>query len=195
MPAGRFWGSRRTRIERSLVRAASDAHHAALFGASLAETIRGREDEVTGYVLRWLASLEGAPSVLEGLEIEGEITARIAAVHERYHALLCPAMGIPALAAGLDHSEHPVAIGDGTWDVQHDVCPTEVFNIASRCPVVCVPAGRDPEGLPIGVQIVGRTYDDATAFRVAAAIERERPWPLVAEGWLAAEEAEAAGSR
>jgi aspartyl-tRNA(Asn)/glutamyl-tRNA(Gln) amidotransferase subunit A len=170
-------------IERSLVRQASNAHYGAIFAASVRETISGREDEVNPYVLHWLASLEDPPSVLEGLTIEGEITRRIGEVHERYDALLCPAMGIPALGAGTDYSEVRVEVDGKGWEPMHDLCLTEVFNPAGRCPVVCVPAGRDEHGVPIGVQVVGRTYDDVTAFAVAHAIEREHPWPLVSDAW------------
>lgn len=53
---------------------------------------------------------------------------------------------------------------------------TTVFNIASRCPVLSVPSGLASNGVPTGVQIVGRTYDDTTVFRVAKAIETARPW-------------------
>jgi Asp-tRNA(Asn)/Glu-tRNA(Gln) amidotransferase A subunit family amidase len=170
-------------VERSLLRTASDAHYAAVFAAATREVVLGREDEVNGYVLHWLRSLDDPPSVLAGLAAEGEITRRIAEVHERYDALLCPAMGISALAAGVDYSELPVEFAGGSWDAMHDLCLTEVFNAAARCPVVCVPAGRDGSGVPIGVQVVGRTFDDVTAFEVARAIERERPWPLVADAW------------
>jgi len=34
--------------------------------------------------------------------------------------------------------------------------------------------------VPTGVQIVGRTFEDATVFRVGAALERVRPWPVIA---------------
>jgi len=115
--------------------------------------------------------------------LEGEITARIGAVHERYDVLLCPAMGIPALQAGVDYSNVLVEIDGKGWEPMHDLCLTEVFNPAGRCPVVTVPAGRDGHGVPIGVQVVGRTYDDATAINVARAIELARPWPLVSEAW------------
>ena len=57
------------------------------------------------------------------------------------------------------------------------------FNPAGRCPVVVVPAGRDELGVPIGVQVVGRTYDDLATINAARAIELERPWPLVSEAW------------
>ena len=40
-----------------------------------------------------------------------------------------------------------------------------------------VPSGFASNGSPTGVQVVARTYDDAAAFRVGAAIERRRPWP------------------
>ena len=32
------------------------------------------------------------------------------------------------------------------------------------------------KGLPTGVQIIGRPYDDVTVFRVGAALERMKPW-------------------
>ncbi len=50
------------------------------------------------------------------------------------------------------------------------------FNIASRCPVMSVPSGLSRDGVPTGLSIVGKTYDDVTVFRIAAAHEERRPW-------------------
>ncbi|HEU4512797.1 MAG TPA: hypothetical protein VFR87_06805 [Nocardioidaceae bacterium] len=36
--------------------------------------------------------------------------------------------------------------------------------------------GFDSDGLPRAVQLVGRTHDEATILRVAAQVERARPW-------------------
>lgn len=168
-------------VERALLRRASDAHYAAVFAAAIRETIAGREDETCAYTRAWVASLEDAPPTLAGLEAEGEIHARLAAVHGRYDALLCPAMAIPAFRAGVDHTVEPLVVDGVAYDAMREICLTEVFNAASRCPVVTVPAGRDADGVPIGVQVVGRTFDDATAIRVAAGIEAARPWPTVAD--------------
>jgi Asp-tRNA(Asn)/Glu-tRNA(Gln) amidotransferase A subunit family amidase len=39
-----------------------------------------------------------------------------------------------------------------------------------------VPSGFADNGVPTGIQIVGRTYDDETVFRVGAALEQVQPW-------------------
>ena len=52
-------------------------------------------------------------------------------------------------------------------------------------PAVSIPAGT-LNGLPVGMQVLGRHHEDALLFDVALAVERERPWPLVAPGAAAA---------
>ena len=42
--------------------------------------------------------------------------------------------------------------------------------------MLAVPSGFADNGVPTGMQLVGRSYDDVTAFRVGAALERMRPW-------------------
>ncbi len=58
---------------------------------------------------------------------------------------------------------------------------TVPFNMSEQ-PAVSVPAGTTPEGLPIGLQIVGKRFDDRGVLRLAAAFERLRPalpaWPV-----------------
>jgi aspartyl-tRNA(Asn)/glutamyl-tRNA(Gln) amidotransferase subunit A len=46
-------------------------------------------------------------------------------------------------------------------------------------PAVSIPAGT-VDGLPVGMQVLGRHHEDALLFDVALAVERARPWPLVA---------------
>lgn len=52
---------------------------------------------------------------------------------------------------------------------------TSVFN-ASGNPAASLPLHWTPEGLPVGVQIVGRYGDEATLFRLAAQFEASQPW-------------------
>jgi Asp-tRNA(Asn)/Glu-tRNA(Gln) amidotransferase A subunit family amidase len=67
--------------------------------------------------------------------------------------------------------------GERVWDIDgqqvrypriFSYC--QVFNLLSN-PSVIVPAGRSPEGLPIGVQIVGRHFEDSLILGIARRLE------------------------
>ena len=49
------------------------------------------------------------------------------------------------------------------------------FNVTGN-PVLTLPTGFSPDGLPLGMQIVGRAFDEATVLRIGAAYE--------AAGWI-----------
>ena len=49
------------------------------------------------------------------------------------------------------------------------------------CPAISIPAG-ELDGLPIGLQVVGRHFTEPLLLDLALAMERTRPWPLVAPG-------------
>jgi aspartyl-tRNA(Asn)/glutamyl-tRNA(Gln) amidotransferase subunit A len=51
----------------------------------------------------------------------------------------------------------------------------DVFTVTANLaglPGLAVPAGLDPQGLPLGLQVIGRPFDEETVFAVGAAIER-----------------------
>jgi aspartyl-tRNA(Asn)/glutamyl-tRNA(Gln) amidotransferase subunit A len=58
------------------------------------------------------------------------------------------------------------------WDATNF---TRIFNV-SRQPAITIPCGFTERGLPIGLQLAGRLFDDATVLSVAAAYEREHEW-------------------
>jgi amidase len=52
---------------------------------------------------------------------------------------------------------------------------TPIFNVTGQ-PAMSVPIGWSPEGLPIGMQFVGRFADEDTLFSLAGQLEAARPW-------------------
>ncbi|GEP34819.1 putative amidase AmiB2 [Nocardioides szechwanensis] len=54
-----------------------------------------------------------------------------------------------------------------------------LWNVAGN-PAASVPCGLAADGLPVGVQLVGRTDDEATLLSLSAQLEQARPWPVVA---------------
>ena len=46
----------------------------------------------------------------------------------------------------------------------------------SGCPAISVPVGFGPQGLPMGMQLIGRPKDDLSVLRLAHAYEQERDW-------------------
>ncbi len=92
--------------------------------------------------------------------------------HRRYDLLLMPTMPMTAFEAG---EECPVDSANRRWT---DWTPlTYPFNL-TRQPAASVPCGFSRGGLPIGLQIVGRLYDDATVLKAARAFERVQPFPM-----------------
>src|SRR5690606_26922245 len=53
----------------------------------------------------------------------------------------------------------------------------QVFNLAGN-PAMSVPSGFDEQGLPLGVQLAGRHFDEATVLRAAHAYQSRMPWHL-----------------
>lgn len=62
---------------------------------------------------------------------------------------------------------------------QPSIAYAALWNVAGN-PAASVPCGTAPDGLPLAVQLVGRTDDEATLFSLAAQLEQARPWPLLA---------------
>jgi Asp-tRNA(Asn)/Glu-tRNA(Gln) amidotransferase A subunit family amidase len=90
--------------------------------------------------------------------------------------LLCPVASVPAWR----HGERSWTIDGQRVDYLDAVRHTQWFN-ALAAPAAVVPVGRSPEGLPIGVQIIARPYEDETALAVASVVDAAfgyRPPPL-----------------
>jgi aspartyl-tRNA(Asn)/glutamyl-tRNA(Gln) amidotransferase subunit A len=160
-----------------MIEQAARIHFGMIFGPSIRELLEEHADELTSYARHFAAEVAqiGKDDFLTGLALESRIYAPLGALLAEYDALICPTFAIPALPAEYDVGDE-IAVNGRPCANWMDVMMTLPFSIASRCPVLSVPSGLSRDGVPTGLSIVGRTYDDVTAFRVAAAHEARLPW-------------------
>ena len=91
---------------------------------------------------------------------------------ENYALLLTPTVACPPF--GLNRFGPETIDGQPVqgWSWTATTYP---FNLTGQ-PAATVPCGWTADGLPVGLQIVGRRYDEATVLRAAAAFEAAFPW-------------------
>ncbi|MFB7513593.1 amidase [Streptomyces sp. NPDC056144] len=167
-------------IRRADVMEAANIHFGSIFGPYVTSVAAEHGDLLNAYALdfaeKTAAAVREPGSIMHGLEIEAGIQSTLGLLLDRYDVLLCPTTAIPALRADDDYVSTKVVVNGVELENYLEAAMTTVFNIASRCPVMSVPSGFASNGVPTGVQVVGRTYDDTSVFRVATAIEAVRPW-------------------
>lgn len=100
----------------------------------------------------------------------------LSAVLSQYDVLVCPTLAIPAVGAEHANDDASFTIDGKPVDAYLQWALTYPFNILSQCPVMSVPSGVASSGVPTGMQIVGRPYDDLSVFRVASGFEAAEPW-------------------
>jgi aspartyl-tRNA(Asn)/glutamyl-tRNA(Gln) amidotransferase subunit A len=177
---------------------AAAARHFAELGATVEKADPGFADPAPAWLTLWWAGAAKAISVYSaeerrrldpGLDAAARQGARLSAIdyltadatrsavslamavfHRRYDLLLTPSVAVPALKTG------ELLADPRTQKEWIDWAPfSHPFNL-TRQPAASVPCGLTSAGLPIGLQIVGRMYDDALVLRAARAFERALPF-------------------
>jgi Asp-tRNA(Asn)/Glu-tRNA(Gln) amidotransferase A subunit family amidase len=92
---------------------------------------------------------------------------------QKYDAFLCPTMRVAAPRCGERDEGYYAMREDGHY---YGLDMTGQFNLLAPCPALSVPAGWSKDGLPIGLQIVGRRWRDDTVLTIGKALEAARPW-------------------
>ncbi len=149
-----------------------------LAGNTITPVLRRHRYELTNY-LRAFAEFSAtttAADFVDSLEVAGEMYDTFGPMMENYDAFICPTLAAPSVPADLDSTRDKVTINGKEVDPMLGWAMTYPFNILSRCPILCVPSGRARNNVPTGVQIIGRTFDDRSVFRVGHAIEAADPW-------------------
>jgi Asp-tRNA(Asn)/Glu-tRNA(Gln) amidotransferase A subunit family amidase len=142
-------------------------------GMLISPMFEGRERDqspVLKQFLEWSAAepeLTGG-SLLEAWIRRDTLRSEFLVQMRKYPILLCPAAAIPAFR----HGERSWQIDGKTVQYLDAWSYTEWFNLLGN-PAAVVPVSQSAEGLPIGVQIIGRPWGEEQVLAVAAAIEKE----------------------
>jgi amidase len=121
-----------------------------------------------------------------GVNISGDQVARASAARGRWYAALQKAfttyeyLVLPtAQVFPFDASIHwPKTIAGREMDTYHRWMEVVIPGTLSGCPVVNVPAGFGDNGLPMGLQIIGKRYADFSVLQMAYAYEQATRWNL-----------------
>jgi aspartyl-tRNA(Asn)/glutamyl-tRNA(Gln) amidotransferase subunit A len=106
---------------------------------------------------------------LKALKVRTKIKEDFDAAFEKYDCLLTPTAPTPAFSIG-EKTEDPLSM-----------YLSDIFTIPANLagiPGISVPCGFTKGGLPVGLQLLGRAFDEQTLLRVAYAYEQSTDWHL-----------------
>jgi len=103
-----------------------------------------------------------------------QIGLMMAKFHQTYDAIINPTLGKPPVALGL-LSLSPKDMKTFTKEITEFSPFTAVYNVTGQ-PSMSAPLHWTPDGLPVGVMFSARFGDEATLFRLAAQLEKAKPW-------------------
>jgi amidase len=114
------------------------------------------------------AKLSGS-DVAKAMLSHGELMERMRRFQETYAFVLCAVNQVPPFDAAIDWPKTVAGV-----EMEHYLAwmKSAYWITATFCPAISVPAGFTPEGLPVGIQIVGRYREDLSVLEIAHAFEQ-----------------------
>ncbi len=150
-----------------------------LFGASISKHLEENGDKMTTYARAFAEKGRNSTAVefLRSLEVAGEMYDSFGPIMAKHDLFICPTTALPAVEADFDQSRDSVEINGKAVNPMLGWVMTSPFNTLSRCPVLTLPSGRAANGVPTGIQLVGKTYRDVDVVRAGTAYEAAAgPW-------------------
>jgi aspartyl-tRNA(Asn)/glutamyl-tRNA(Gln) amidotransferase subunit A len=142
----------------------------AVWLSELSDEQRSQLDAPAGFFLEHGKSLSGM-DVARGQLDRMRLWQTMQAFHQRYDLLLSPVVSCTAFP----HGQEPRAVGGKDVGPSAWMPFTQPFNLTGQ-PAASLPVGFDSNGLPVGLQVVGRAYEDALVLRACRAFEEMQPW-------------------
>lgn len=147
----------------------------AFFGEELARHRDRMDPAVVALIERGQAM--GATAYKKVEFLRSAMWRDMAALFERYEALLCPTCAMTAPLASQTDDDFGATLADGRYGGMELTSP---FNMVPQLPALSLPIGLAADGLPVGLQIVGRRFADEKVLAVGEALEALMPPPRLA---------------
>lgn len=140
----------------------------------LSELIAGREDQAhwTGLELVQQALAEPEPNyrkMLDNLAVRDKLRGSMLRQMEQYPVVLSPSCGVTAWP----HRQRRFETDAKQIGVFEAMMPATWLNLLGF-PALTVPMGLDDDGMPVGVQLAGRAWDEETILEVGIRLEEAR---------------------
>ena len=140
---------------------------------SLRRPFAGTKEKLSPIFREYLGFSQGKPpltaeELLTAWAEADTIRGKLLEQMQEFPVLLCPVCAVPAFR----HGEREWMVEGQRVGYLDAMRYSQWFNLLAA-PAAVVPVGQSPEGLPIGVQVVARPFEDEVALGVAAVIDRE----------------------
>ena len=147
------------------------------FKAVGVDMLKDHRDDFPPQYLRWIEVGAGMSTLdlMRDQSMRTEVYDAIQGVLNDYDLLISPTLAcLPVDNADDGNTMGPTQINGETVDPLIGWCLTYLVNFTGH-PAASIPAGL-VDGLPVGMQIIGRRYADADVLAASAVFERLRPW-------------------
>ncbi|MHA1364617.1 MAG: amidase family protein, partial [Candidatus Freyarchaeota archaeon] len=121
----------------------------------------------------WLADYLKATDYVKTQYRRKELWDKVREVFQKYDFLLTPSTCVPAFSLELGMGPPEIdgkPVGPTSW-----IAFTYPFNFTGQ-PAASVPCGFTKENLPVGLQIVGKRFDELGVLQASRAFEKGLPW-------------------
>jgi aspartyl-tRNA(Asn)/glutamyl-tRNA(Gln) amidotransferase subunit A len=129
-------------------------------------------DKMTPHLRDFLKTEWTAEQLTDAMVARKAVNNKMWRFMRKYDLLLTPTLAVPPFEIGI---QGPTTIDGREVEPFEWLHFTYPLNFTGQ-PAASVPAGWTDDGLPIGLQIVGRHLDDALVLRASACFEAAQPW-------------------
>ena len=129
-------------------------------------------DKMTPHIAAIIRTEWTAEQFTDAMVVRKAVTNKMWRFMRNYDLLLTPTLAVPPFEIGI---QGPTLIDGREVDQFEWLHFTYPLNLTGQ-PAATVPAGWTDDGLPIGLQIIGRHLDDALVLRASACFEAAQPW-------------------